>query len=218
MLLKRLSRDLDFALPSNGISFARRVANALKADFMVLDDERDTGRVIVTESDGTRTFLDFATYRGTPLWMKICVPATSRSTPLHMTCAPAQLLTHSMAHQICAQKRSAPVCRRLLPMTRFASCAPYDKPRHLISRSNEKRGNQCSKARIYCQTFRLNESVTNYSRSLKGPKPAASMRALEMLGVFPHLLPELSALKGVEQSVASHLRCVGTYAQRSGIS
>src|SRR5687768_1254562 len=64
MLLKRVSHDLDFALPSNGISLARRVANALNANFMVLDEERDTGRVIVIESDGTRTFMDFATYRG----------------------------------------------------------------------------------------------------------------------------------------------------------
>src|SRR6185503_14875868 len=67
MLLERLSRDLDFALPSNGISSARRVANVLKADFMVLDDQRDTGRVIMIESDGARTFLDFAKYRGTTL-------------------------------------------------------------------------------------------------------------------------------------------------------
>src|ERR1044071_7995333 len=67
ILLNRLSRDLDFALPSNGISLARRVANALNADFMVLDHERDTGRVIVTEADSTRTFLDFATYRGKSL-------------------------------------------------------------------------------------------------------------------------------------------------------
>src|SRR4026208_914895 len=67
MLLNRLSRDLDFAVPSNGIPLARRVANALKADFMTLDSERDTGRVIVTEPDGTRTFLDFATYRGNNL-------------------------------------------------------------------------------------------------------------------------------------------------------
>jgi len=36
---------------------------------------------------------------------------------------------------------------------------------------------------------------------LEGPKPDASMRALEMLDVFPHLLPELSALKGVKQSI-----------------
>jgi hypothetical protein len=61
MLLKRLSPDLDFAVPSKGISLARRLANSLKADFMVLDDVRDTGRVIVADSDGRRTFLDFAT-------------------------------------------------------------------------------------------------------------------------------------------------------------
>ena len=42
MLLNRISHDLDFAVPSNGISLARRVSNALNADFMVLDDERDT--------------------------------------------------------------------------------------------------------------------------------------------------------------------------------
>jgi putative nucleotidyltransferase with HDIG domain len=35
---------------------------------------------------------------------------------------------------------------------------------------------------------------------LEGPKPDASVRALEMLGVLPHVLPELEALKGVEQS------------------
>ena len=63
MLLNRISHDLDFALPSNGISLARRVANVLDTDFMVLDEERDTGRVIVTDPDGSRTFMDFATYR-----------------------------------------------------------------------------------------------------------------------------------------------------------
>src|SRR5215211_2924998 len=67
MLLNRGSQDLDFALPSNGISLARKVANALNAAFMVLDGERDTGRVIVTEADGTRILLDFATYRGKDL-------------------------------------------------------------------------------------------------------------------------------------------------------
>ena len=34
---------------------------------------------------------------------------------------------------------------------------------------------------------------------LEGPRPDASIRALEMLGVLPYLLPELPALKGVEQ-------------------
>src|SRR3990172_3326885 len=64
LLLSRFSPDLDFALPSNGISLARKVANDLNADFLPLDVERDTGRVILTNEDGSRTFIDFATYRG----------------------------------------------------------------------------------------------------------------------------------------------------------
>src|SRR5215204_2561188 len=51
MLRNRISHDLDFAVPSNGISLARRVANTFEADFVVLDAERDTGRVIVTEAN-----------------------------------------------------------------------------------------------------------------------------------------------------------------------
>jgi tRNA nucleotidyltransferase/poly(A) polymerase len=39
---------------------------------------------------------------------------------------------------------------------------------------------------------------------LEGPKPVTSIRALEMLGVLPYLLPELPALKGVTQS-APHI-------------
>ena len=52
LLTFRPSPDFDFALPANGISVARTVANALNADFMPLDDERDTGRVILTDEDG----------------------------------------------------------------------------------------------------------------------------------------------------------------------
>jgi poly(A) polymerase len=36
-------------------------------------------------------------------------------------------------------------------------------------------------------------------RMLDGPQAGTCMRALEMLGIFPHFLPELSALKGLEQ-------------------
>ncbi len=39
---------------------------------------------------------------------------------------------------------------------------------------------------------------------LGGPKPDASLRAMEMLGILPHLLPELPRLKGVTQT-APHI-------------
>ncbi len=39
----------------------------LHAAFYPLDTERDTGRVIVTNKDGTRTIMDFAAFRGANL-------------------------------------------------------------------------------------------------------------------------------------------------------
>src|SRR5688572_26087484 len=68
MLLGRDSHDFDFAVPANGVAIARRVANALQANFNSLDEVRDIGRVIVNEPDGTHTLLDFAKFRdGTTL-------------------------------------------------------------------------------------------------------------------------------------------------------
>jgi hypothetical protein len=80
LLTSRLSPDFDFALPSNGISLARKVANALDADFLPLDDERDTGRVVLNEN-GTRTFLDFATYRGANLGRGFARPRFHHQCP-----------------------------------------------------------------------------------------------------------------------------------------
>ena len=66
-MLGRASLDLDLVAPSDGILLARRFANALGADVFPLDDERDTGRVIVTMEDGSREKIDFATYQGASL-------------------------------------------------------------------------------------------------------------------------------------------------------
>ncbi len=67
MLLGRVSHDLDFTVPAQAIPLARKVANALGADYVTLDEEHDTGRVIHTAEDGTRTYLDFASFRGKTL-------------------------------------------------------------------------------------------------------------------------------------------------------
>ncbi len=59
--------DLDFAVPSGGLAIARRLANRLGGAFFPLDAERDTGRVVLTEKDGRRFYLDFARWRGDSL-------------------------------------------------------------------------------------------------------------------------------------------------------
>jgi tRNA nucleotidyltransferase/poly(A) polymerase len=77
-LLGNVSHDLDFAVPRAAIAIARRVADALNADFYILDQSFDTARVIVRAEPRadvpelvfaakaprpSRDFLDFSSFR-----------------------------------------------------------------------------------------------------------------------------------------------------------
>ena len=199
MLLNRPSPDLDFALPSKGISLARQVANALRADFMVLDEERDTGRVIVTDLDGIRSFLDFATYRGKDL------EADLRARDFTINAIAFDLRSQTLLDPL----NGASDLRAKL----IRACSPTslaDDPVRILRAVRQAAAFQfriepeTRKAMKHAASLLPNVSAERQRdelfKMLEGPKPDASMRALEMLGVFPYLLPELPALKGVEQS------------------
>ena len=199
MLLHRRSPDLDFAVPSNGVSLARRVAKALDADFMVLDDERDTARVIVTDPDGARTFLDFATYRGENL------EADLRDRDFTINAIAFDLQTQTLIDPLNgASDLRAKIIRacsltslqddpvRILRAVRQA--ATFDFKIHPDTRKAMK---EAARLLPKVSTERQRDELF---KILEGPKPDTSVHALEMLGVLPHLLPELPALKGVTQS------------------
>ncbi len=201
MLHNRLSRDLDFALPANGIALARKVANALNADFMALDDERDTGRVIFTEPDGSRTFLDFATYRN-----GITLEADLRARDFAM---------NAIAYDIHAGTIIDPLNGATdLRAKTIRACSPTSLQDDPVRILRAVRQAAAFDFKIEIETRKAMKaaakSLPNVSperqrdeifKILEGPKPDASIRALEMLGVFPYLMPELSAMKGVTQSL-----------------
>jgi len=203
ILLKRVSPDLDFAVPSKGISLARRVANSLDADFMVLDDLRDTGRVIVNDEGGVRVFLDFATYRGSNLEddlrardftmnaiafnlqdQTLIDPLNGASdvrNRLIRACSPTSLRDDPV-RILRAVRQAAAIGCNIQPETRQA----MKEAAHLLPGISAERQRD--------ELFKI----------LEGPKPDASLRALELLGILPYLLPELPALKGVTQT-APHI-------------
>ena len=198
MLINRLSRDLDFALPSNGIGLARRVANALGADFMVLDQERDTARVILKETEAPRTFLDFATYRGSDLEQDL------RARDFTINAIAFDLRTQTLFDPL---NGAADLRAKLI-----RACSPTSLSDDPVRILRAVRQAADFEFKIDVETRKGMKAATallpNTSperqrdelfKMLKGPGPDASMRALEMLGVLPHLLPELPALKGVEQ-------------------
>lgn len=199
MFLNRVSSDLDFALPSNGISTARKVANALKADFMVLDDERDTGRVVFTDKGGARTFLDFATYRGNSL-----------DEDLHGRDFTINAIAYNVHDQTIIDPLNGASDIRAKLVRACTSTSIADDPIRILRAIRQAAKFEF---KIELETRKAMKQVTellpNISperqrdelfKILEGPKPDTAMRALEMLGVFPYLLPELGAMKGVEQS------------------
>ena len=206
MLLNRISHDLDFAVPANGISLARRVASELKADFMVLDDERDTGRVIVTDENNKRTFLDFATYRGASL-----------EDDLHSR----DFTMNAIAFDVRAKTLIDPLNGGTdLRAKLIRACSPtslQDDPIRILRAIRQaaaygfKIDGETRKAMKQAAHLLPNISPERQRdelfKILEGPKPDASMRALEMLGIFPYIVPELGILKGVTQS-APHIHDV----------
>ncbi|MCC7354125.1 MAG: HD domain-containing protein [Anaerolineae bacterium] len=62
-LLGRASHDLDFVVPAGGLALARRVADRFGGAFYALDEERDTGRAILSDEDGHAVVVDVARWR-----------------------------------------------------------------------------------------------------------------------------------------------------------
>jgi poly(A) polymerase len=199
MLLGRLPADLDFASPSNCIPLARKVADSLHADFIVLDEQRDTGRVIVKDQEGIRTFLDFAAYRGLTLQDDL------RGRDFTINALAYDLLAGTIMDPLegaqdirskfiraCSATSFSDDPVRILRAVRLAAGFGFrieKETRELMKRSAESLP-QGSPERLRDELFKI----------LDGLKPDASLRALEMLGVLPYFLPELVPMKGLDQS------------------
>lgn len=199
-LLGRAVHDLDFVLPHSAVKVARQVADSLNAAFYVLDKERETGRIITGQPDGTRVVLDFSVYQGPDLEsdlrgrdFTINAIAVAVDQPQVLldplggagdlrakqlrACSPVSIEADPV--RIIRGIRLATALNfRILPGTRkqMLRAAP------LLRRSSAERRRD--------ELFRI----------LNGRRVAMALRALDILGVLPNLLPELETLKGVTQS------------------
>lgn len=197
-MLGRVSLDLDLVAPSDGIKLARRVANSLGADVFPLDDERDTGRVIVTHPDGSREKLDFASYRGDSLEddlrnrdftvnaLAVDLRTMSLLDPLS---GAADLRAKKLRACSDASMRDDPI--RVLRGIRQAAAFGFQiepETRKMMKSAAPLLG-QVSSERVRDEFLKI----------LEGPQASASVRALDMLGVIHFILPELEAMKGVGQ-------------------
>jgi putative nucleotidyltransferase with HDIG domain len=200
-LLCRKIHDLDFVLPSNAVKISRQIADRLKAAFFPLDDiEHDTGRVILISEDGSRFTLDFAARRGPDLESDLrardftcnalAVDVRQPQFVLDPLGGAADLLAKQLRPCSPTSFSDDPV--RVLRAIRQAAGFRFHIPSETRSlmRSAVPLLPNVSAERMRDELFRL----------LDGPRVSAAIRALDMLGALQFILPEMDALKGIEQS------------------
>ena len=209
VILGRESHDLDFALPNDGIKLAKHIANKLKGAFYPLDSDRDTGRVILTDESGVRTIMDFASYRGANIEADLrdrdfTINAIAYNLQTESFFDPLNGATDARAKLIrtCSPESFTNDPVRILRAIRLAAGLGFQLDRETRQNMKQAAGGlrSVSPERLRDELFRI----------LEGPQPGTAIRALEMLDALPHILPELPALKGVEQP-APHVYDVWTH-------
>lgn len=206
LLLGRRSPDLDFAVPGEATSLARRIANGLGGDYMTLDGERDTGRVILREADGRRIYLDVAAFRGEndlhpgpdletdlrgrDFTLNAIAYDVQRGVLLDPLEGGADLLARRL--RACRETSMSDDPVRILRGVRLAAALGFQ-----IETETRRQMKEAAPGLARVSAERQRDELF---KILEGPKPDACVRALEMLGVLPYVLPELGDLKGVTQS------------------
>ena len=203
LLLGRPVHDWDFVVDHDAIPLARATANRLGAAFFPLDEERDTGRVVAYAADGTRTFLDFALRRG-PDWRAdlevrdltvnaIALPIGANDV-IDLFGGQADLDACLIRAVTERSFRDDPV--RAMRAIRLAVELNFQiEPQT----ATWIRRDACLLANTSAERVR-----DELGKLLARPNAFAGARQMDELDVLVQVLPEVAALKGIEQTAPHH--------------
>lgn len=208
-ILEHETHDLDFATSPGALKLAKKLADQLPGAFFPLDEENDTARIVIQNADGTRDILDFTGYRGDS------IEADLRGRDFTINAIAMDIRSGQIIDPLGGVNDIRAKCLR--------ACSPVSLSEDPVRILRAVRQAASFNFSIEPETRRLMKAAVpllekvsperqrdELFKMLSGPKPEASIRALELLGIFPGLLPELTALKGVEQS-SPHVYDVWTH-------
>jgi poly(A) polymerase len=201
LLLRKSIHDLDFVLPEKSLQIARKVADELDGAFYPLDLARQIGRVIVMKPEGDRFILDFSLFDGANLESDLRGRDFTINAMALSVWDPDKLIDPLAGAQdlkakrlrACAQTAFVADPIRILRGIRMAnafnlSIIPETKS---LMRSAVPRLPGVSPERLRNEIFKI----------LETPRPATSIRGLDLLGALEVIFPELNQMKDVEQSL-----------------
>ena len=198
--------DLDLVLSGPVLPLARRVADRLGWAYFPLDQERDVARLIGISADGQRIECDAAALRGdlrsdllardfraNALALKFSAGSAPR---LIDECEGIADVSSRRLRRVSEESlRSDPI--RLLRAVRLAAQLGFS-----IEDSTRNQISALAGTVLSVSAERLRQEMW---KLLNCSEPDDGIRELNALGLLSHLLPEVKALEGVEQSSRHHL-------------
>ena len=199
-MLGRESHDLDFVMAGEAGQTARKVANALNGSFYMLDEERDTARVVYQLDNGLPDTLDFSVFRGPGLEAdQIGRDFTINALAINLF-DPGRLIDplnglddlRAGLLRACAPSSFMDDPVRILRGVRLALSLGFTiLPETMIAMGQAvNRLPGTSPERQRDELFRI----------LEGTQVSSALRMLDQLGAIRLILPEVDSLKEVTQS------------------
>lgn len=212
-LLGRPAHDLDFVLPGETRRLAHEIARRLDGALYVLDEERQTTRVVLAQEkiaggvSGERMLLDFAAFRAADLEgdlrdrdFTINAMAVDAAHPDRLIDPTGGLVDlREKRIRVCSETSINHDPVRVLRAVRQALAFNFRIDPETLRQMREGAGllPQVSSERQRDELIKIFE----------GPQVALAVRILDQVGALQYLLPDLMKLKGVAQS-APHIEDV----------
>ncbi len=200
-LLGRETHDIDFVVPDGAVATARHVADLVGGAFVLLDEERDTARVVVG-SGGQAVFLDLAGLRGPGIEADLL----ARDFTVNAMAVPAAECLAATPHVIDPAGGRRDLANRLLRMV--SADAFRDDPLRMLRAVRLGAalgfGLEGETALTIRRDAALVDSVSRervrdeMAQTLTLPGAQRSLGQLDELGLLGQVLPELAALRRVE--------------------
>jgi tRNA nucleotidyltransferase/poly(A) polymerase len=199
-ILGRESHDLDFVMSGETGQTARKVANALNGAFYMLDEDRNTARVVYQLENGFPYTLDFSVFRGPGLEAdQIGRDFTINALAINLL-DPGRLIDplnglgdlRAGLLRACAPSSFKDDPVRILRGVRLALSLGFSILPETMSamRQEVSRLSGTSPERQRDELFRI----------LEGVQVSSAIRMLDQLGAVRLILPEVESLKEVTQS------------------
>ena len=200
MLLNRPVHDLDFAMPGPTQALARQVADSLGGGLYVMDEERDTTRVVLDTGGPQRLFLDFATFRAEDLDSDLRSRDFTINAMAFDVADPGRLIDPTGGFADLREKR----IRACLPTSLHNDPARVLRAvRQALSfefRIDPDTIRQIRTAAPLLSRISPERQRDELFKMLDGGQVSRAIQLLDHLGVLTAVLPELNDLKGVTQS------------------